>query len=891
MADAPEIKVKLTAEDTGVAAAIKELGSNLKNLKKTQDSTAASSLNLAKAFQGLAAGAIAYKILAFGKSVFDAGVQIAKTAQITGASAATLGVFHKAAGDLSISSEAVDKGFVKLSRSILSFQQGSLLTVKAFQQLGITAKDFQGLNTDQKIKLITDRLGGMAAGTTKAALAQQLMGRGGAELIPVLNELAGEGFDKAKASAEKFGLLLDDKTAQSILAMKQSLADLGDEAQGAATQFEVGLIPALTSAAQALAESVGGAGVKNGFESLGEEAGSVIKAITFGFLSIGESIGSTVAEIEVEWDFAMNHMKDVAKSAWQAIKGYAKGGLGEAIAEGTASLTSTAAGKDFADQLIAIGKEHEAAQEKIYANVYGEHVAGKTPKLGTTPPDQTNDPGEAAAAKQSQTKLGLLRQHLEDELTLWRAHQAGVLESQKDAYDQGLLSTAQYFALRQADLKAATEKELAVLQKELAAEQAAAAANAAKVKALGIATPGGKAYESARAVNLKTIAQLQTQIAKAQIDGATKAKALDDEEFAKKKENQKALLDFQEQILEAEGKTYQAAVLKINQEADEMALALRKTGGNPADAEAFRRAKLGQAGFEEAAGDTGKGIQAFDVEKKGIEISTKSGKTGRLAAEREINELIKERIPLLQKQAQAELAAAKATGNMDDIAKAQNDVQAVQNLKVQTTSLAQQMRGPVSQSFTGFFETVGRGTETVQRSFENLARGIIDALQKVLLQKLMEKILGTDSSGSGSGGGGGLGSLFTGLLGAFGHHAEGGLIRGRGGPRSDSIPAMLSSGEYVVNAAAVEAFGAHNLEAINRGLRIESIRNLGIPRFAEGGLVGPGSSGEASNIHLAVGLDKGLVLQHLSSKSAGRVILQHIVNNPKAASKAMSRGT
>src|SRR5579872_7512045 len=186
--DAPEVKVKLTAEDTGVAAAIKELGSNLKNLKKSQDETAASSLNLSKAFQGLAAGAIAYKILAFGKSVFDAGVQIAKTAQITGASAKTISVFHKAAGDLSISAESVDKGFVKLSRSILSFQQGSLLTVKAFTQLGITAKDFQGLNTDQKIKLITDRLGGMAAGTTKAALAQQLMGRGGAELIPVLND-------------------------------------------------------------------------------------------------------------------------------------------------------------------------------------------------------------------------------------------------------------------------------------------------------------------------------------------------------------------------------------------------------------------------------------------------------------------------------------------------------------------------------------------------------------------------------------------------------------------------------------------------------------------------------------------------------------------------------
>ena len=34
---------------------------------------------------------------------------------------------------------------------------------------------------------------------------------------------------------------------------------------------------------------------------------------------------------------------------------------------------------------------------------------------------------------------------------------------------------------------------------------------------------------------------------------------------------------------------------------------------------------------------------------------------------------------------------------------------------------------------------------------------------------------------------------------------------------SDSIPAMLSNGEYVVNAAAVRSIGIGNMEAINEG--------------------------------------------------------------------------
>jgi hypothetical protein len=53
--------------------------------------------------------------------------------------------------------------------------------------------------------------------------------------------------------------------------------------------------------------------------------------------------------------------------------------------------------------------------------------------------------------------------------------------------------------------------------------------------------------------------------------------------------------------------------------------------------------------------------------------------------------------------------------------------------------------------------------------------------------------------------------------------ADGGLVRGPGGPRDDVIPALLSNGEYVVNAAAT----ARNLPLLER---------LNAQRFADGGL-------------------------------------------------------
>lgn len=60
--------------------------------------------------------------------------------------------------------------------------------------------------------------------------------------------------------------------------------------------------------------------------------------------------------------------------------------------------------------------------------------------------------------------------------------------------------------------------------------------------------------------------------------------------------------------------------------------------------------------------------------------------------------------------------------------------------------------------------------------------------------------------------------------------ATGGYISGPGTSTSDSIPALLSNGEYVIRAAAVRKLGKNALDLLNRGIPI--------PRFADGGVVG-----------------------------------------------------
>jgi hypothetical protein len=91
-----------------------------------------------------------------------------------------------------------------------------------------------------------------------------------------------------------------------------------------------------------------------------------------------------------------------------------------------------------------------------------------------------------------------------------------------------------------------------------------------------------------------------------------------------------------------------------------------------------------------------------------------------------------------------------------------------------------------------------------------------------------------------------------------------------------------------MTAEAVKSIGAANLLAINQAMKSPSTQSE-TPRFAEGGIAGGGSIG--GKFDLSLGLDHGLILNHLKSKEAGRVILNQLTNNPKAAQRALNRGS
>ncbi|MDH0113375.1 D-alanyl-D-alanine carboxypeptidase family protein [Rhizobium pusense] len=141
-----------------------------------------------------------------------------------------------------------------------------------------------------------------------------------------------------------------------------------------------------------------------------------------------------------------------------------------------------------------------------------------------------------------------------------------------------------------------------------------------------------------------------------------------------------------------------------------------------------------------------------------------------------------------------------------------------------TQEQAQQVSGffasTAADALTGLITGTMTAEQALQRLIASLAQAVLQAA--LLGQGPLASLMG----GGGKSGGGLLGAIFGGIFGAKNggfitpkgvqHFASGGNVRGPGTSRSDSIPAYLSDGEFVVNADATRKNRAV-LEAINSG--------------------------------------------------------------------------
>ncbi len=149
--------------------------------------------------------------------------------------------------------------------------------------------------------------------------------------------------------------------------------------------------------------------------------------------------------------------------------------------------------------------------------------------------------------------------------------------------------------------------------------------------------------------------------------------------------------------------------------------------------------------------------------------------------------------------------------------------------------------GELQTGFQSAFKGLLDGSRSVSDSFKSLASSVVESIQQMIAKTLafyaVQQLVGLVPGASLSS---------NGILTL--DRADGGYISGPGGPRSDSIPARLSNGEYVIQASSVQKFGRGFFDALNAGLAPP----VAPMAFANGGFVGPNPASSAGGLSLQV---------------------------------------
>jgi hypothetical protein len=162
----------------------------------------------------VAAGAAALGPLAATVRVFTkAGDELEKMSRRTGLSVEALSELGFAAEQSGADLETLEKGVRTMQRAVNDLGRGLSTQTDAFGDLGLTMADLEGLSPEEQFKLIAERLSQVEDASKRAAIAQQIFGRAGTRLLPLMEDGA-RGIEALQAEARRLGLTISTQTAK-----------------------------------------------------------------------------------------------------------------------------------------------------------------------------------------------------------------------------------------------------------------------------------------------------------------------------------------------------------------------------------------------------------------------------------------------------------------------------------------------------------------------------------------------------------------------------------------------------------------------------------------------------------------------------------------------------
>ena len=185
-----------------------------------------------------------------------------------------------------------------MASTLLDAEDGLTETTRALDRLNLDVKDFTGLNPEQQFFKFADALAKVEDDSKRAALAQDIFGRAGTELLPLFRE-GEEGLAALAAQAERLGIVYSQEAAANAAKFKDAQNVLSKALQGALAKGIAPLIPKLIEMIDSIVEneellnSMGKAVVfvAEKFARFVEEIGIVIEGVQTFTKAIEDSVG------------------------------------------------------------------------------------------------------------------------------------------------------------------------------------------------------------------------------------------------------------------------------------------------------------------------------------------------------------------------------------------------------------------------------------------------------------------------------------------------------------------------------------------------------------------------------------------------------------------------
>lgn len=204
-----------------------------------------------------ASAAVGGSILAVGKSTADYAGDMYDMARGAGIGVEAFQKLAYAGRMSGVETEKLSASLVKFDRMVAEATGGNKTYMQTFEDLGIKIKDSAG-NLRQPNEIfedVADIFHNTEDGIGKTALAVELFGKSGADLIPMLND-GKAGLKAFYAEAERLGLALSNEMIAKGDAFSDQLENIGEQVKGVKLQLGAALIPALSAAAEKIAEVI-----------------------------------------------------------------------------------------------------------------------------------------------------------------------------------------------------------------------------------------------------------------------------------------------------------------------------------------------------------------------------------------------------------------------------------------------------------------------------------------------------------------------------------------------------------------------------------------------------------------------------------------------------------